>query len=137
MVMRSGCALSRWLFSLQQWFMFIWAGVEQVHTVVFSSYHPSVHLVLLLQLWPRGIGSTTVYDTICHQGGDTRTVAIGNYRVNLVPNNASHAGVVSNCGYQVGLYSRGDCYCVHFSNTCFHLKYRTVWVSDANNNNLY
>lgn len=129
MRMRKGFALSWRLFACQQRFVFIRTEVQQVHTVVLSSDHPSLHLFLLLHLWARWIGSTSAYDTIRHQSGDTRTVAVGNHHSRLasVPSRgtASRVGVVRHRGYQVRLYGRGDRNRVHFSNTCFHLKDRT------------
>ena len=124
-------ALSRRLFSPQQWFMFIGAEVERVHTVVLSSHHASLQLVLVLQLWPCRIGPTSAYDAIRHQGGDARAVAVSDHHhwLGSVPSGdtASSAGAVGHC---VRLYSRGHCYSVHLSNAGLHLKHIMVWISD-------
>lgn len=129
-------SFGQWMLSLQQWFVFV-QRVEQVQVV--TSDHLVLHLLLLLQLWTGLIGLTFSRHAARHQGGNTGAVAV---LVHLGVNptvrgeGASCADVFGHRGYLNGCYRHGDHHSVHFSNACFHLKYRKLWISDTTKHKL-
>ncbi|TNN69540.1 hypothetical protein EYF80_020185 [Liparis tanakae] len=100
---RKGLALCWRLFSLQQRFMLIWTGVEEVHASVVLSCEPHpLHLVLVLQLWPRRIGLASSCHHVGHQGGNTGAGALGDHKLeggSTTSFATSGAGVVGHCHY--------------------------------------